>query len=153
MIIQSLTFRLLCIIFLYYLNINILTEVILLLLFDMIDCGLVLRILYGKEYLCKTYYYQLGDKLLDLFTYYLIYKILDLDYIYLYIILYRLLGIIFYTLSNNKIYFIIFADFFKEVLLYNFIFNKLNYNVIIIIILKIIFEYYWHFIKYQNNYK
>ena len=80
-----------------------------------------------------------------------------LDKIYLYIILYRLIVVILFSLSAQSIYLIIFGDYYKEILLYNYLFNqlkfKLDYGIMIIIILKTLFEYYWHSIKNPISYQ
>ncbi len=155
MIINALIIRFIYTLIIYYLNINNFYKVILILLADYIDCFIINYI--GKTN-CKTFLYQIGDKLLDLFSYYLIYKLLNLDILYLYVIIYRLIGVFLFSISNSRIFLIIFGDYFKEILVYNYLFHQLNfkkidYGIIIIIIIKTIFEYYWHIIKNPISYK
>ena len=99
------------------------------------------------------YYYQINDKICDSISYLLLFLFFKLDYILLFFILYRILGVILFYLTKNSIWLIIFFDFAKEYLLYLFIFGK-NYKYILyFIICKIIFEYYFHTIINTNNYK
>ncbi len=142
--------RFILITLLYYLNINDLLKVILIILTDNIDCVLFK---YFNNKNCKNFSYQISDKILDLYSYFLIYKFLNLNTIYLYIILYRLIGVLLFSLSAQSIYLVVFPDIFKEVLLYNYIFGELNYGIIIVIILKIMFEYYWHSVKNPISYR
>ncbi len=122
--------------------------------------------------ICKTWRYQFIDKWVDLFGYYLVYLIMKetniLEKIYeernnyimdvlLKSIQYRLLGVILFSLTKKSYYLVIFADVFKEFLIYNVLMKNKPYKTgfIIVFILKIVFEYYWHQkhnkIEYSNN--
>ena len=75
------------------------------------------------------------------------------DYLLLAFILYRIVGIILYLITNNTAWFIPFFDFIKEYLLYNYLF-KTNKYIIIFIILKMIYEYFNYSIlnsRYHDN--
>lgn len=107
----------------------------------------------GKKTRCnKTYYYQYLDKISDIITYLIIFLLFGIDNIFIYIIFYRLLGIILFSFSKNSKWLILFFDFAKEYLLYLYVFG---YNYIYLpffIILKIIFEYFFHTIINSSNY-
>jgi hypothetical protein len=87
-------------------------------------------------------FYIIKDKIADLVSYILVFLIFfRTDYLLLSFILYRAVGIVLYLLTNNTNWFILFFDFIKEYLLYNYLF-KTNKYIIIFIILKMIYEYF-----------
>jgi hypothetical protein len=102
-----------------------------------------------------TNFYVIKDKIADLASYILVFLIFfKNDYLLLSFILYRVVGIVLYLLTNNTNWFILFFDFIKEYLLYNYLF-KTNKYIIIFIILKINYEYFNYSIfnirAYNNN--
>ena len=101
-----------------------------------------------------TDFYIIKDKIVDLVSYILVFLIFfKTDYLLLSFILYRAVGIVLYLLTNNTNWFILFFDFIKEYLLYNYLF-KTNKYIIIFIILKINYEYFSYSIsnlKANNN--
>ena len=102
-----------------------------------------------------TSFYVIKDKIADLVSYVLIFLIFfKTDYLLLAFILYRAVGIILYLLTSNTNWFILFFDFIKEYLLYNYLF-KTNKYIFVFIILKIIFEYFNYLIfnirAYNNS--
>ena len=98
--------------------------------------------------------YTIKDKIADLVSYILVFLIFfRTDYLLLAFILYRVVGIILYLITNNTAWFIPFFDFIKEYLLYNYLF-KTNKYIFIFIILKIIYEYFNYSIlnsRYHDN--
>jgi hypothetical protein len=98
--------------------------------------------------------YTIKDKIADLVSYILVFLIFFRnDYLLLAFILYRIVGIILYLITNNTAWFIPFFDFIKEYLLYNYLF-KTNKYIFIFIILKIIYEYFNYSIlnsRYHDN--
>jgi hypothetical protein len=101
-----------------------------------------------------TDFYIIKDKIVDLVSYILVFLIFFRnDYLLLSFILYRAVGIVLYLLTNNTNWFILFFDFIKEYLLYNYLF-KTNKYIFIFIILKIIYEYFNYYIfnsLYHDN--
>jgi hypothetical protein len=101
-----------------------------------------------------TNFYIIKDKIADLASYVLVFLIFfKNDYLLLAFILYRAVGIVLYLITNNTNWFILFFDFIKEYLLYNYLF-KTNKYIFIFIILKIIYEYFNYSIfnsRYHDN--
>ena len=64
------------------------------------------------------FHYQKYDKIVDIFSYILLLFIYYDDKLLLYFIIYRLIGVILFSLTKKSIYLIIFFDFIKEYLLY-----------------------------------
>lgn len=95
----------------------------------------------------KFLYYQISDKICDIFSYVLcyiyFYNIIK-DPILEFFILYRLVGILLYVFTNNKYYLVIFFDLVKEYMIYKYLLGTNLLYLPIIIILKICFEYVLH---------
>jgi hypothetical protein len=90
-------------------------------------------------------YYNIIDKCVDTLTYIVAYFVFNLNSIFLYFLLYRIVGIILYVFTFNSRWLIVFFDFMKEYLIYFFLVkNDLSY-IWIFIILKINFELYLHY--------
>jgi len=134
--------------------------VILLFVLDLVDG---IHVIYNDTLLqsmeCFTINkYHKKDKIIDTLSYLYVYLLFDLDNIALYFILFRLLGVIIYNFTNNKIYIIIFFDFIKEYILYRFIFGDNNKYLYWCIFAKILYEISHHFLydkimKYNMNNK
>ena len=89
-------------------------------------------------------YYNLYDKFIDTFSYIVAYFMFNLGNVFSYFLIYRIIGVLLYTLTLNSKWFIIFFDFMKEYLIYYYFFNN-NYKYLwIFIVLKIYFEIYLH---------
>ena len=100
--------------------------------------------------LYKIKYYQINDKIIDIFTYLLLIGLFPSDNILKFLVLFRLIGILVYLKTKNNYSLVIFFDFVKEYLLYLFIFNH-NYNYLpLFLILKIILEFYLYSQKIKN---
>tara|TARA_B100001175_G_C19316340_1_gene545534 strand:+ start:67 stop:597 length:531 start_codon:yes stop_codon:yes gene_type:complete len=100
--------------------------------------------------LYKIKYYQINDKIIDIFTYLLLISLFPSDNILKFLVLFRLIGILLYLKTKNNYSLVIFFDFIKEYLLYLFIFGH-NYNYLpLFFILKIIFEFYLYTKKIYN---
>ena len=92
-----------------------------------------------------TLYYNIIDKCVDTLTYIIAYFVFNLNSIFLYFLLYRIVGIILYAFTFNSRWLILFFDFMKEYLIYFFLAkNDLSY-IWLFIILKINFELYLHY--------
>jgi len=116
---------------------------ILLTLLDNVDN--IFTFSYKNNACTKSYYYQYNDKLCDIISYLLLFVFFKLDKSVLFFILYRIIGVILFYFTKNGIWLVIFFDFIKEYLIYMFIFqNNYNYILPILILFKIIFEYYYH---------
>ena len=100
--------------------------------------------------------YQNSDKICDSFSYLLAYIFLTIcfkvDNILLFLILYRIIGVILFSLTKNSVWLILFFDFIKEYFIYLFIFSNNYMYIPLFILCKIIFEYYWHTVKNDNDY-
>lgn len=116
---------------------------ILLTLFDNVDN--IFTFSYKNNNCTKSYYYQYNDKICDIISYLLLFSFFKLDNSILFFIFYRIIGVILFYFTKNTIWLVIFFDFVKEYLIYMFIFqNNYNYILPILILFKIIFEYYFH---------
>ena len=153
------------IIIIYFLNIPIFMKILLIMLSDRIDCGvLALRFLLKSEKWvdCDTSIYQKSDKMIDIICYtLLLFYIIDngslsVNYNYLIILLFifRLVGLYLFIIKNNRNYLFYFPNFFLEISLilliidYFSIFKKYKLIIILLVfIYKIIFEYHLHFNK------
>ncbi len=105
----------------------------------------------------KLFYYQHLDKICDSISYILTFVFLCMvfkpDMILLFFIIYRIIGVILFCLTRDSSWLVPFFDFIKEYFLYIFIFNK-NYSYMpIFIFLKICFEYAFHTLYLNSNYK
>lgn len=105
-----------------------------------------------KKKCSKLFYYQYNDKVSDLISYLLIFIFFKIDYLFLFFILYRVIGVILFYITKNSKWLIIFFDFAKEYLIYLFIFGQKYIYIPYFIFLKICFEYYFHTKHNLNNY-
>ena len=75
-----------------------------------------------------TLYYNIADKCVDTLFYILAYFVFRLNNIFLYFLLYRMIGIGIYIYTQNSRWLILFFDFMKEYLVYFFLAkNNLSY--------------------------
>ena len=89
-------------------------------------------------------YYNSVDKCIDTLSYIVAYFMFNLDNVFSYFLIYRIIGVLLYMLTLNSKWFIIFFDFMKEYLIYYYFFNN-NYKYLwIFIVIKIYFEIYLH---------
>ena len=89
-------------------------------------------------------YYNSVDKSVDTLSYIVAYFMFNLDNVFSYFLIYRIIGVLLYMLTLNSKWFILFFDFMKEYLIYYYFFNN-NYKYLwIFIILKIYIEIYIH---------
>lgn len=108
---------------------------------------------FDKDNNCvKSFYYQSNDKICDSISYLLLYAFFKLDFILLFFILYRVIGVILFYYTKNSSWLILFFDFAKEYLLYFFIFGNNFVYLPFFILCKIGFEYYHHTINNKNDY-
>jgi len=100
---------------------------------------------FTNQRLGNNRFYQVHDKIIDALSYIFVWYVFKLDNIFLYLVLYRLIGVYGYYYTDNKKIFTLFPDLFKEFLLINGIFKLNNYiPYIIVLIIKVIFEYKFH---------
>jgi len=100
----------------------------------------------------KTFHYQITDKINDSLTYLAAWYYFNLDNLFLFFALFRIIGVVFFALTRNATYLITMPDFNKEYLVYLFFFGS-NMNYLwFFIILKIGFEYYHHTIVNKRYY-
>jgi len=103
--------------------------------------------------LCHTFRYQIIDKSIDVFTYFLIAVYLKLSPIFFGLIFTRLIGTLLFLKTQNSQWLIAFPDVFKELLLYSWYVSELNiYNFNAIYFLKMGFEAFWHTYHNPNRY-
>ena len=151
------------IIILYTLNIPIFCKILLIMLTDSIDCGIP-RFLFGskKWIVCNESTYQVLDKITDSICYtLLLFYILNngdmstnYNYFIILLFIYRLIGTYLFLIKNSRKYLFYFANFFLEICLVLMVINYFpmlkKFKVIIILIIiiyKIIVEYYLHIYK------
>lgn len=100
----------------------------------------------------KLFRYQSSDKICDSISYLLLFLSFDIDRTFLFFTLYRIIGVILFTLSRNSRWLIIFLDFSKEYLLYYHFFQDDQRYLPIFMFGKFCFEYYYHTIHNKNEY-
>ena len=95
------------------------------------------------QYLANSRFYHVRDKLIDSLSYLLVWYVFNLNPIFLYLVLYRLIGVYGYYQTNDKKIFVFFPDVFKEFLfLSGFKLDTSIYSIVFI--LKMVFEYVLH---------
>jgi hypothetical protein len=92
----------------------------------------------------KTFNYQIKDKIVDVISYLMLINFYEFDEYLKYFVMYRLIGVIMYTITRNSDWLIIFFDFVKEYMIYRYIFGGKNYYLPILMIGKILFEIFYH---------
>jgi hypothetical protein len=106
----------------------------------------------GKSDCSTTFDYQIKDKAVDLFSYFLIYFSFPLDIHVLYLILFRSIGVLLFFLTKSSYWLVVFFDFIKEYLIYIFIFKEDFSYIPFAMIGKILFEYIFHTKLHKNQY-
>lgn len=106
----------------------------------------------NKEECHKTFLYQSQDKVCDLMTYAFLYILFPNDNV-LYLILYRVLGVIMFITKKDATWLIPFFDFVKEYLVYvSFFLPTLrDPKVWGLMAAKGVFENYHHRVKYNHK--
>lgn len=147
------------------LKIPLFIKIILIIICEKIDCSPNTIPYTGPLFsqditICKSDDYQKFDKIADsiIYIFLLLYILSEeklgskINYILSILLLYRLLGTYLFIKTNNRKYLLYFPNFFLEISLFILIFQyypflKKNYLIIfiILIIFKIIQEYYLHF--------
>lgn len=106
-----------------------------------------------KERLTKTEEYQQADKISDALTYLMLMYLVPDDPVLHFFAVYRAVGVLVYLYTQQVWPVIVFFDFVKEYILYKELFSKSEHaNVIfgVSIILKILFEVYFHTIHNKH---
>ena len=97
----------------------------------------------------KLFMYQQLDKIMDVLSYIMVYVLFDLDKYFLGFLIWRIIGVIIFSITKVSLSLIIMFDFMKEYLLYKYLFSS-NYAVLAVAIAgKILFEWYFH--TYHNK--
>lgn len=116
---------------------------IILIILDSLDCNWKLGF-YKRKECSKTFYYQIIDKINDSLSYLVAWKLFGLDSLFLYLTLYRCIGVVLFGVFRNATYLILFPDINKEYLVYLFLFGY-NFKYIWLLVLgKMAYEYYHH---------
>jgi len=100
-----------------------------------------------------TFYYQISDKIMDLLSYLLVYYAFSLDNLFLTFVIIRTIGLMFFEITKNAIWLIVFPDLMKEYLVYLFIFGKNKIYLPALIFAKIGYEYCCHTYFNKRKYK
>lgn len=100
-----------------------------------------------------TFYYQISDKIMDLLSYLLVYYAFSLDNLFLTFVIIRTIGLMFFGITKNAIWLIVFPDLMKEYLVYLFIFGKNKIYLPALIFAKIGYEYCCHTYFNKRKYK
>ena len=155
-------FRLSVIFILALLPINIKLKCLLIFFTDWLDClpSKLTQYIRTKNFneslgICRSYNYQIIDKIIDLFSYYIIFMLLDLPFTSMYFILLflRSIGVILFTKTSHSKYLVMFPDLFREVLIVSWTLGTSNPIIIATIVIKIIFEYLLHMSPFTHNKK
>ena len=141
--------RLIVMITIYYLDVIYpKIRVSILFLLDALDCGYTQMINYtemgafGVSY-CNEKHYIIGDEILDMVSYVMAYKLLGLNKLYIIVAGLRVVATIAYLLTNNKMWFLLGPDVFKELVMYSWFYPLNSTNIAVIVAIKMIAEYYW----------
>ena len=118
---------------------------VILILLDSIDSNII-------KYSTNTFSYQINDKIADSISYIFMLYLLPKNTILNFFILYRIIGVILFYYTKNSQWLIIFFDFVKEYLIYLYFFKNSTLMLIVMILLKIVFEFVYHTYHNKNNY-
>ena len=100
---------------------------------------------YEQKLNINSIYYNIIDNCVDTLIYIIAYFVFNLNNIFLYFLLYRMVGVGIYIYTQNTRWLILFFDFMKEYLIYFFLVkNDLSY-IWLFILVKINFEIYLHY--------
>lgn len=109
-----------------------------------------------KRVCAKTFYYQHYDKIDDalayVWTYLFLFFFLKHDPFLLFFVVYRIVGVFFFSYTKDSKWLILFFDFVKEYLLYLFLFGKNFKYLPFFITLKMVFEFYFHSVVNKSHY-
>lgn len=106
----------------------------------------------GSSDCSTTFDYQIKDKVVDIFSYYLVYIFFPLDINVLYLILFRSIGVLLFYLTKCSYWLVVFFDFIKEYLIYIFIFKEDFTYIPFAMVGKILFEYIFHIQLHKKQY-
>jgi len=156
----------LTIIVLYFTNFSLYIKMIIIFLFDFIDCGIARFFkLYKTEYICNTINYQNKDKLSDTIYYILLFYFIysnqilnkkQINIIFI-LLLYRLIGLLIFLYKKNRKVFFYFPNFFEYIIFFWVLLKNLNIKIsqkneiIIIILLSIVKIYHEYILHYKSK--
>ena len=106
----------------------------------------------GNSNCSTTFDYQIKDKVVDLFSYFLIYILFPLDINVLYLILFRSIGVLLFYLTKSSYWLVVFFDFIKEYFIYIYIFKEDFTYIPFAMVSKILFEYIFHIKLHKTQY-
>ena len=99
-----------------------------------------------------TFYYQITDKINDSLSYLASWAVFGLDKLYLYMALYRCIGVVLFGCTKDATWLILFPDLNKEYLVYLYFFGW-DYTYLWLMVLgKVAYEYYHHTLNNQRHY-
>lgn len=96
-------------------------------------------------------YYQIPDKILDLFSYLLVYVLLDYDEYLFILIAFRFFGVYLFANTQKREWLIPFFDFVKEYLVYLYFFGYNFQYIWVFFLCKIGLESYHHYYFLLHN--
>ena len=121
-------------------------------LLDSVD-NTVFRMHHVKKTCTKFFFYQINDKLVDAVSYLMLFFFFKLDNYLLYFILYRIVGVGLFSWTKNSKWLILFFDFAKEYLVYQFLFPKTFKYLPFFVLAKIAFEFFFHSFTNSTDYR
>jgi hypothetical protein len=154
-------FRLIIIFIIALSPIHIKLKCLLIFMTDWLDCfpSKITHYIRKKKFskslgICQEYNYQIIDKIMDLFSYYVVFMLLDLPFtsIYFILILLRTIGTGLFIKTNHSKYLYIFPDLFRELLIVSWTLGTSNLVIIATIVIKIIVEIFLHVFHNKKEY-
>ena len=155
-------FRISIILIIAILPINIKLKCLIIFLTDWIDClpSKITHFIRTRNFrtslgICRCYNYQVIDKIIDVFSYYIVFMLLDLPLMSMYFILIsiRAIGTGLFVKTNHSKYLVLFPDLFRELLIVNWTIGTSNPIIIGTIVIKFIIEYLFHMGPLTRNKK
>lgn len=128
---------------------------------DWMDClpSKITHYIRTKKYnkslgICQEYNYQIMDKIMDLFSYYIVFMLLGLPLtsVFFIVILIRTIGVGLFFKTQHSQYLYMFPDLFRELLIVSWTLGTSNPLIITTILIKIIFEYLFHTFHNKKKY-
>ena len=154
-------FRLIVIFIIAISPIHIKLKCLLIFMTDWLDCfpSKITHYIRKKKYdtsldICQEYNYQAIDKIIDIFSYYIVFMLLDLPLtsIYFILILLRTIGVGLFIKTNHSKYLYVLPDLFRELLIVSWTLGTSNLVIIATIVIKIIAEYLLHMVHNKKEY-
>ena len=152
------------IVILYFINIPIYIKIILIMLFDKLDCSHLTfpytgPLLTTNTNICKTDFYQKSDKITDSICYIILFFYIttnnilpnSVNYILFVLLVFRLIGTYIFLTKNKRKYLVYFPNFYLDITLalsiiitYPILNQYKTYIIVFVIVCKILTELYLH---------